>query len=95
VFYVDIVKVDLDVAYIYKCFKCFLTYVAKWFHFNVCNGYTRGFQVFSGISQVFQTYVASVSTILDVCCKCFLYMLQKYLVLHMLQWNPSVATGLL
>jgi hypothetical protein len=68
---VDVVKVDLDVAYICKCFKCFITYVAKWFHLNVCNGYTRGFQVFSGISQVFQTYVASVLTILDVCCKCF------------------------
>ena len=38
--------------------------------FNVCNGYTC-FQVFSGVLEVFQTYVAGVSTILDVCCKCF------------------------
>jgi hypothetical protein len=29
-----------------------------------CNGYTR-------ISLVFQMYVASVSTVLDICCKCF------------------------
>jgi hypothetical protein len=45
-FYLDVAKLDLDVA-------C------------ICNG----FQVFSGILQVFQMYVASVLTVSDVCCK--------------------------
>jgi hypothetical protein len=44
-------------------------------YFNVCNGYTRGFQVFSGVLLVIQTYVASVLTISDVCYKCFIWML--------------------
>jgi hypothetical protein len=30
------------------------------------------FSSFSGVSQVFQTYVANVSTVSDVYCKCFL-----------------------
>ena len=33
-----------------------------------CNGYTRMFQV----------YVPNVSSFPDVCCKCFIWMLQKY-----------------
>jgi hypothetical protein len=28
---------------------------------------------------VFQTHVASVSAVSDVCCKCFIWMLQKYM----------------
>jgi hypothetical protein len=65
----------LVVSVCIKCFRCFILYVAKvdldvaW----VCNG----FQVFSGILQVFQTFVACVSTVLDVCCKYFIWMLQK------------------
>jgi hypothetical protein len=31
VFHLDVAKVDLDVAYICKCFKCFHTYVASVF----------------------------------------------------------------
>jgi hypothetical protein len=49
VFYLDVAKVDPDVA-------C------------VCSG----FQVFSAVLQVFQTYVANVSTVSDACCKCFI-----------------------
>jgi hypothetical protein len=55
-FYLDVTKVDLNVAYIYKCFKCLYTYVCKCFYLDVemfCNGHTC-FQVFSGV--------------LDVCC---------------------------
>jgi hypothetical protein len=37
----------------------------------------NGFQVFSGVLLVFQTYVASVSAISDVYCKCFIWMLQN------------------
>jgi hypothetical protein len=71
VFHLDVAKVDLDVAYM-QVFQMFSYVCCKWFHLNVCNGYTRGFQVFSGVSQVFQTYVANVSTVSDVYCKCFL-----------------------
>jgi hypothetical protein len=35
------------------------------------------FQVFLCVLQVFQTYVASVSHVSDVCCKCFIGMLRK------------------
>jgi hypothetical protein len=34
-----------------------------------------------------QTSISSVSNVLEVCCKCFISMLQKYTeMLHMLQW---------
>jgi hypothetical protein len=57
------------------------------------------FKYFSGVLQLFETYVASVS---DVCCKrfsCFRRMLQVFhlsvakvdLVLDMLQWDPPTA----
>jgi hypothetical protein len=61
VFYLDVAKVDLDVAY-------------------VCNGYTCVLGVckcFRCMLQVFQTYVASVSAVSDVPCKCFIWMLEK------------------
>jgi hypothetical protein len=35
------------------------------------------FKCFWTFLQVLQTYVASVSVILDVCYKCFIWMLQK------------------
>jgi hypothetical protein len=60
-----------------------------------CNGLHTCFLVFS---------IASVSTVLDVCCKCSSYfrrMLQVfrlnvakvYRVLHMLQWDPPAPAG--
>ena len=77
VFHLDVVKVDLDVAYICKCFRCFYMYVAsvssryciclQWLH--TC------FQALSGVLQVLLTYVASVSALSDVCCKCLIWML--------------------
>jgi hypothetical protein len=60
VFQLDGARLDRDVAYICKCFILMFAYV--------CNGYTCVFK-FSGVLQVFQlfqTYVASVSS---VCCK--------------------------
>jgi hypothetical protein len=71
VFHLDIVKVNLHVAYVSKCFRCLIRMLQA-FHLDVayvCNGYTRVFQVFSNVLQVFQTYVASV----------FIWMLQKYI----------------
>jgi hypothetical protein len=56
----------------FKCFSCFIR-TLQMFHLNVvyvCNGYTRVF-------LTFHKYVASVSTVSDVCCKCFIWMLQK------------------
>jgi hypothetical protein len=75
----------------YKCFMCFIR-TLQVFHLDVayvCNDF-----------QVFPRCFASVS---DVCCKCFScfrHMLQVFhlgdakvdLVLHMLQWDLSVAT---
>jgi hypothetical protein len=45
----------------YVCCKCYILIFAY-----VCNGYTRVFKFFSGVLQVFQTYVTSV---LSRCCK--------------------------
>jgi hypothetical protein len=62
-FHLDIAKVDLDVAYICKCFKCFHTYDASVFHLDVAmfTIATHVFSSFSDVLQVFQTYVAGVS----------------------------------
>jgi hypothetical protein len=63
-FHLDVAKVDLNVAYMCKCFKCFHMYVCKCFYLDVaifCNGHTC-FQVFSGVLHVFQMYVAGTST---------------------------------
>jgi hypothetical protein len=61
----------------FKCFRCFIR-MLQVFYLDVVNldldvaCFCNGFQVFSGVLQVFQTYVASVLIILDVCCKCFI-----------------------
>jgi hypothetical protein len=70
----DVAKLDRDVAYIYKCFRCFYT-MLQVFHFDVCIFFalaTHVFSSFSGVLQVFQTYAVSVSAISDICCKCFI-----------------------
>jgi hypothetical protein len=71
----------LNVSSVFRrCCKCFIwkfhmfhTYVASIYLdiAYICNG----FQKLLGISQVFQTYVASVSPVSDVCYKCFIWML--------------------
>jgi hypothetical protein len=58
-----------------QVFQMFLYVYCKCFHlnvYNICNVYTRGFKFFYGVLLVFQTYVASVSTVSDVCCKYFI-----------------------
>jgi len=94
VFHLGIAKVELDVAYICKCFRCFHTYVA-----SVSSGCYICFQWLHTCFQVFFVFFASVS---DVCCKClscFGRMLQVFYldiakvewVLHMLQRDPPAA----
>jgi hypothetical protein len=34
--------------------------------------------MFSHVAMVFQLYVSNVSSVLDVCCKCFIWILQKW-----------------
>jgi hypothetical protein len=66
----------------FKCFRCFIR-MLQMFHLDVAKidldvvCVYNGFQVFSGVLLVFQTYVASVSAISDVYCKCFIWMLQN------------------
>ena len=61
----------------FKCFRCFICIFELFYLYVikidldvacVCNGC----HVFSGVLQLFQKYVASVSTISDICCKCFI-----------------------
>jgi hypothetical protein len=50
------------------------------FHLHVCiclQWIHTCFQVFFCVFQVFPTYAASVLDVSSVCCKCFIYMLQK------------------
>jgi hypothetical protein len=65
----------------FKCFRCFIR-MLQVFHLDVAKidldvCVYNGFQVFSGVLLVFPTYVASVSAISGVCCKCFIWMLQN------------------
>ena len=67
-FHLDVVKVDLDVAYICKCFKCFHTYVV-----NILSGCLHMFAMVTHVFSSFfcrfasvSDYVANVSAIFDV-----------------------------
>jgi hypothetical protein len=94
VFHMDVVKVDRDAALCCNTFICFFrhklqvclsgccicfTHMLQVTHLNIayaCNG----FQVFfSSVLQVFWTYVAIVSYVSHVCCKCFSWILQKHM----------------
>jgi hypothetical protein len=62
------IRLTLMLQLLHPDVTCFHTYVASvfiWMLHMFCNGYTR-------VSLMFQTYVASISTISDVCCKYFL-----------------------
>jgi hypothetical protein len=52
-----------------QVFRMFSYVYCKCFHLDVCNGCTRGFKFFLMFLQVFQTNIASVSTVSDVCYK--------------------------
>jgi hypothetical protein len=52
-----------------SCFKCMF----QVFHLDVA----YILQWYARVFLVFQIYIASVSVVLDVYCKCFIWMLQK------------------
>jgi hypothetical protein len=60
VFYINVAKVDRDVAHVAMCYTC-----------------------------MFQVYVPNASSVSDVCCKCFIWMLQNYI--RMLHIHASVS----
>jgi hypothetical protein len=62
-FHLDVAKVDLDIAYICKCFRCFDTYVA-----SILSGC---FYMFAMATQVFSSFFCVFASVSDVCCKCF------------------------
>jgi hypothetical protein len=65
------------------------------FHLDVCmylQWLHTCFQVFSGVSQVFQTYVVNVSFVSDLCYSCVYQNVVKVdRVLHILPWDPPAA----
>jgi hypothetical protein len=65
VFRLGVANIDLDVAYIFMCFKCFHTYVASVFHLDVA--------MFVMDKHVFLSFFWCFVSVLDVCCKCFNY----------------------
>jgi hypothetical protein len=70
---VSSISLTYVVSVLSGCCLCF-THMLQVFYLEVayaCNG----FQVFSCVLRLFQTYVASVSVVLDVCCKYFIWML--------------------
>jgi hypothetical protein len=85
VFYIDVAKVSIDVAYTCMLQEYFSSVSGvSYIH---CNCF-KCFRCFIHMLQVFQTYVSSVfssvsdvcgkcfSTVSNVCCKCFIWMLQ-------------------
>jgi hypothetical protein len=81
---------------------CFI-YVLQVFHLDVAYVFTHMLQVFHlDVAHVLQCLHTCFPCVLDVCCKRFKHfrrMLQMFpldvakndLVLHMLQWTPSIA----
>jgi hypothetical protein len=55
VFHLDAAKVDLDVGYICKCFKCFHTYVAS-VSSECLHMFAMAIHVFSSFSGVLQVF---------------------------------------
>jgi hypothetical protein len=77
-FYLDVAKLSGCCMYM-QVFQVFFIRMLV-FHLDVCiclQWLHTCFQVFSGVLQVFHMYVVSVSVVLDVCCKCFIWILQK------------------
>ena len=78
-FYIDVAKVDQDVAHVAivfssVCSKYFICFrrMLQVFHLNVA-------KVNLDVAYIcmLQAYVSSVSDVSEVCCKCFMRMLQK------------------
>jgi hypothetical protein len=80
VFYIDIVEVDREVAHIAmvfssicpKCFVCFRC-MLQVFHLDVAK-----VDLDITYTCMLQIYISSVSAVLYVCCKCFIWMLHMF-----------------
>ena len=59
-----------------KCFRCFRD-MLQVFHKDVAKVDWDVAYAAMGYSRMFQMYVLNVSSISDVCCKCFIWMLQN------------------
>jgi hypothetical protein len=73
VFYLDVAKLDRDVRYICKCFKCFQTYVTSVLSWclHIFAMITHVLSSFLSGLQVFQMYVICVLACFVLTCKCF------------------------
>jgi hypothetical protein len=71
------VALKAHVANIYfKCFGYFLLYVAS-VSYECCKSRSRWGISCNGYTHMFQVYVLNVSFVSEVCCKCFIWVLQK------------------
>lgn len=73
VFHLDVVKVDLDIAYIFKVFQQFNIFIL-----SVSSGCYKSrsgcCMRYNDEICLLQAYVSIVS---EVCCRCFIWMFQK------------------
>jgi hypothetical protein len=60
----------------FKYFRCFLRYIAS-IVYRCCKSISTCYTCCNGYTRMFQVYVLSVSSVLDECCKCFVWILQK------------------
>jgi hypothetical protein len=74
VFHLDVAKLDQDVRYICKCFKCFQTYVISvlFWYLYIFAMVTHVFSGFLSVLQVFLMYVICISNCFVLMCKCFI-----------------------
>jgi hypothetical protein len=80
VLYIDVAKVDRDVAHVAMmfssvCFKCFICFrrMLQVFHLDVVK-----VNLDFAYTCMLQAYVFSVSGVSYVCCKCFIWMLHMF-----------------
>jgi hypothetical protein len=77
-FHLDVSKLNLGVAYdavaIHACFKCFIYFrrMLQMFYLDIAK-----VDLVLHILLWLYTHVSSVSSVLNVCCKCSIWMLQK------------------
>jgi hypothetical protein len=76
VFHLDVVKVDLDVAYIFQCFWRFRL-MFQVFYLNVAKVDLGCCICCNGNIRKLQAYVSIISCVLDICFKCFILMFRK------------------
>ena len=74
-FHLGVANVDLDVAYICMCFKCFHTYIESAFHLDVT--------MFVMDKHVFSSFFWCFASVLDICCRCFSYFRRMLQMFHL------------